>query len=125
MLKRYRVSDDNAAGWVGRTDKYAVDGLVRVFEGVEDEFTICEVFEAEVWACHAAEHWCVGITWASTTGAPDRNRDARQPTVVSAPLVRHFLFCVDTFCWYCLPTFDHSVFIYLHSRFPTLFLDLN
>ena len=50
VLERYRVDDDYDSGRGGVTKEYTVDGLVRVFEGMKDEFGISEIFEVKVWA---------------------------------------------------------------------------
>jgi len=49
MLKGYRVDDGYAVGR-GGTKENAVDGLVRVFEGMKNDFGVGEVLEAKVWA---------------------------------------------------------------------------
>jgi hypothetical protein len=50
MLKGYRVDDGYAAGRGWRTKENAVDGLVRVFEGMKNDFGVGKVLEAKVWA---------------------------------------------------------------------------
>jgi len=50
LLERYRVDDDYDSGRGGVTKEYTVDGLVRVFDGMKDEFSISEIFEVIVWA---------------------------------------------------------------------------
>jgi hypothetical protein len=55
VLERYRVFDDHKTGRLCGADEDTVDGLVGVFEGMEDEFAVCEVFEAKVRACHGVK----------------------------------------------------------------------
>ena len=50
MLKGYSVDDGYAAGRGWRAKENAIDGLVRVFEGMKNDFGVGEVLEAEVWA---------------------------------------------------------------------------
>jgi len=88
VLERYRVFDDYNTGRLCGADEDTVDGLVGVFEGMEDEFAVCEVFEAKVRVCHGVKDGSARIR-ASTAGAPDRNRrDAGLRVLVSGP--RHF-----------------------------------
>jgi hypothetical protein len=96
VLERYRVFDDYNTGRLCGSDEDTVDGLVGVFEGMEDEFTVCEVFEAKIRARHGVKDGLARI-WTSTAGAPDRNRDAALRVPVSAP--RHIF---SSFCWLCV-----------------------
>lgn len=49
MLERHRVDDFD--GTVGRpmTEEQTGDGLVRVFESMNDELGVGEVIEAKIW----------------------------------------------------------------------------
>jgi hypothetical protein len=59
---------------------------VRVFEGMEDEFTVCKVFEAEIWACHALKDGWPASASASTSRVvgPDRKRHAGRAVMICA-----------------------------------------
>jgi hypothetical protein len=61
---------------------------VRVFEGMEDEFTVCKVFEAEIWACHAVKDGCTLIPASASRIGTDRKRRAGRPVLICA--VGHF-----------------------------------
>ena len=49
VLERYRVDDDHDSRRGGVTKEYTVDGLVRVFESMNDDFCVGEVLELKLW----------------------------------------------------------------------------
>jgi len=51
MLEGHRVDDlDGSVGGRLSTEEQTVDGLVGVFESMDDEFGVGEVVEAKYWA---------------------------------------------------------------------------
>lgn len=120
VLERYRVFDDYDTGRLCRADKDTVDGLVGVFEGMEEEFAVCEVFEAKV--RHGVKDGSVRI-WVSTAGATDRGRpDASPHVLVSAwhPFVAFVGFAQCLLSFLFSDVRDPSIYIF-HSRYQRSF----
>ena len=97
MLKGYRVDDGYAAGRGWQAKENAVDGLVRVFEGMKDDFGVGDVLEAKVGACHDAKR-----SGRRRLGIAVRSPARRNPLPVltGPPELRHDL--DSSFCWLCV-----------------------
>jgi|SRR5712691_9446421 len=100
MLKGYRVDDGYAAGRGWQAKENAVDGLVRVFEGMKDDFGVGEVLEAKVGACHDAKRSGRRLRLGVAVGSPARRNPL--PVLTGPPELRHDLQVDSSFCWLCV-----------------------
>jgi hypothetical protein len=66
MLERDRVDDlDGVGRGLGqRAEEYTVDGLMGVFEGMKDDFSVREVGESKGWARHSTK---AGAVWGASS----------------------------------------------------------